>query len=79
MEILNEVLNILADGLQIDKEMLSQDTLLLGAIPEFDSMAVVTVLESLEDNLGIIVEDDEINAEIFESVQTLVEFVQPKI
>jgi acyl carrier protein len=79
MDLLNEVRNILADSLQIDKDSLSQDTLLLGAIPEFDSMAVVTVITSLEDNLGILVEDDEISAETFESVQTLVDFIQPRI
>ena len=52
---------------------------LLGAVPEFDSMAVVAVLTSIEDAFGIIVEDDEIDASVFETVGALADFVTRKL
>ncbi|PID43531.1 MAG: hypothetical protein CSB48_05565 [Proteobacteria bacterium] len=73
------VLQVLAEVLQVETESWDESTELLGAVPEFDSMAVVTVITSLEENLGIIVEDDEISAETFESVGALVAFVDSKV
>ena len=52
---------------------------LLGAIPEFDSMAVVSIITSLEDSFGFAVDDDEIDASVFETVGTLVAFVEGKL
>lgn len=57
----------------------SADTPLLGAIPEFDSMAVVSIITGLEDRLGIAVDDDEIDASVFETVGSLVAFVERKL
>ena len=54
------------------------DTTLLGGIPEFDSMAVVTVITALEDNYGFVVDDDEISADTFATVGTVVDFVVQK-
>lgn len=54
-------------------------TPLLGAIPELDSMAVVTLITSLEDRFGITVEDDEIEGGTFATVGSLVEFVEGKL
>lgn len=73
------VLSILSEVLQLDVSQWSQETQLLGVIPEFDSMAVVTVITALEDNLGIFVEDDEISAETFETVGSLTSFVESKL
>jgi acyl carrier protein len=55
------------------------DTPLLGALPELDSMAVVTVLTELEERLGIEVPDDEISAETFGTFGSLVAFVESKL
>lgn len=66
---------LLADVLQIDTSDFTADTQLLGALPEFDSMAVVMVLTQLEDQLGIAAADDEIDADIFETLGTLTAFV----
>ncbi len=55
------------------------DSGLIGEISEFDSMAVVTVLTMIEEEFGIEVDDDEVSADIFETVGTLVEFVQSKV
>ena len=54
------------------------ETALLGAVAEFDSMAVVTVLTQLEDALGLVIDDDEISAEVFASLGSLVRFVSEK-
>ena len=42
-------------------------------------MAVVTVVAALEDRFGIIVDDDDITAEVFESVGSLAQFVEDKL
>lgn len=55
------------------------ETPLLGAVPELDSMAVVTVISSLEQNFHIHIDDDEINASIFATVGTLTQFIQEKV
>jgi len=77
----NEIREILRDTLQLgtradDLHALSP---LLGAIPEFDSMAVVTVLTMVEDEFGIVIDDEEVSAEIFLTVGTLSEFVSSKV
>ncbi|HEB97819.1 MAG TPA: acyl carrier protein [Sedimenticola thiotaurini] len=78
MSIEAEVIQVLEATLQLPKGQLRGDSALLGALPEFDSMAVVNVIGALEENFGIEFDDDEISAEIFESVETLVQFVEEK-
>lgn len=56
----------------------NDDTPLLGGIPELDSMAVVALLNSLEERFGFTVEDDEIDGEIFTNVGSLTAFVDRK-
>jgi len=74
------VRGILADTLQLTDggSSLQADTPLLGALPELDSMAVVTVITAIEDSFGFVVEDDEISAETFATFGALVSFVQDK-
>lgn len=74
------VKDILIDVLQLSSDdEFDEDTALLGAIPEFDSMAVVTVLTSIEETFGIEVDDDEISADVFETFGTLCGFVSQKV
>lgn len=54
------------------------ETPLLGSIPEFDSMAVVTLIHALEHQFGIQIADDELSAETFETVGKVYEFVRGK-
>jgi acyl carrier protein len=72
--------NILRDALQLGAraDTLTPASRLLGALPEFDSMAVVTVLTMIEDEFGITIHDDEVSAEAFETVATLAAFVTRK-
>lgn len=81
MEILGEIKRILGDVLQLGERVnrFDQNTKLLGSIPEFDSMAVVSVITAIEEQFGITVDDDEIQAETFETLGSLVAFVKEKL
>lgn len=81
MEIQTEVLRILDEVLSLNGRAMSfkAETPLLGTIPELDSMAVVTLITTLEDRLGLVVDDDEISGETFESVGSLSVFVSGKL
>ena len=76
-----EVIRILGEvlGLGDRTSDMSRETKLLGALPEFDSMAVVAVLTAIEEEYGVEVEDDEIDASLFETVGTLTEYVESKV
>lgn len=51
---------------------------LFGALPEFDSMAVAVVLTELEDRLGIIIDEDEVDGELFATFGSLLVFCRTK-
>jgi len=76
-----EIKRLLNDVLQLGESAneFDQDTLLLGSIPELDSMAVVTLVTAIEDQYGFVVEDDDISAETFETLGSLTEFVVQKL
>jgi len=80
-DILQAVRESLIQTLQISPNHVQADPeiLLLGSIPEFDSMAVLAVLTDLEERFDIEFEDDEIGAEIFETLGSLSAFVEAKI
>jgi acyl carrier protein len=59
-------------------ETFRADTPLFGALPELDSMAVAGVLTELEDRLGIVIEDDEVDGEMLETFGALVTFAAGK-
>lgn len=58
---------------------LGDDTPLLGAIPELDSMAVLGILTQVQDDFGVAIDDDEISADIFETFGALRRFVESKL
>ncbi len=70
--------NVLQPGNKAALQM-SENTPLLGSIPEFDSMAVVSVITALEEHFGIAIDDDEIDASVFETLGCLVKFVSDKL
>ncbi|MCF6353734.1 MAG: phosphopantetheine-binding protein [Candidatus Polarisedimenticolaceae bacterium] len=81
MAVVDEVREVLRDTLQLGSraDELEESSPLLGSLPEFDSMAVITIITSLEEQYEFMVSDDEIDAEAFETVGTLVDFVQYKL
>ena len=77
---LNEIIAIVQECLQIeDSSSWDETTELIGALAEFDSMAVVTVITQVEENYGFIINDDEISAEVCETIGTLTAFIEQKI
>jgi acyl carrier protein len=72
----------LAETLGIDEARVAgfdDETPLFGALPELDSMAVATLLTDLEDRLGIVIGDDDLDAEAFETFGTLRAFLRTKL
>jgi len=55
------------------------DTELFGALPELDSMAVAALLTEVEDRFSILIDDDDIDGETFETYGTLLAFVEEKV
>lgn len=80
MNITTEVIAILDDVLSLhgDTAAFDRDTPLLGAIPALDSMAVVSIITTLEDRFGWTIYDDEIDGSTFATLGSLVEFVRQK-
>ena len=76
MSKLKQLITLLADILELDPQGLEQNTELLGALPEFDSMAVIKVITAMEETFGINVDDDDIDATLFETVGTLLEYIE---
>lgn len=54
------------------------ETPLFGALPELDSIAVAGMLTELEERLGILIEDDEVDGEMLETFGALVRFATAK-
>ncbi len=81
MNVQEQVLKALDEALSLGGRGLhyTADTPLMGAIPEFDSMAVVTLITTLEDRFGIVVDDDEISGDTFATVGSLTDFVAAKL
>jgi acyl carrier protein len=55
------------------------DTPLFGALPELDSMSVAGLLTEMEDRFDILIEDDDIDGDTFETFGALVAFARAKI
>ena len=54
-------------------------TELLGSLPELDSMAVVSVITTIEERFGVVIGDDEISAQTFATFGSLRAFVEQKL
>ena len=81
MDIKSEIVALLDEILSLDGRSASftEDTALLGALPELDSMAVVALITSIEERFGFSVDDDEIDGATFATVGSLIEFVEAKL
>jgi acyl carrier protein len=74
--------SILADLLGLSAAQVAAmdaSTELFGALPELDSMAVAGLLTEMEDRLGITIDDDDVDGELFATFGNLVEFAKAKL
>ncbi|MGQ5701776.1 acyl carrier protein [Sandaracinobacteroides sp. A072] len=79
--IVADVAAVLAETLALAPDVaatLTRETELFGNLPELDSMAVATVLTALEDKFAILIDDEEVTGELFETVGALADFVAAK-
>lgn len=76
-----EIKKILTDTLGLGKRLdaIESDVILLGNIPELDSVAVVTIILALEQKFSISIKDDEVSAKTFEKLSSLVNFIETKL
>ncbi|HKJ73207.1 MAG TPA: acyl carrier protein [Alphaproteobacteria bacterium] len=81
MSVAEEIRDVLSQTLQLGDRGndLTDSTLLLGNLPELDSMMIATLLAAIEERFDISIEDDEISAETFESVGSLRIYVEAKL
>ncbi len=72
---------VLVDVLGLESERVrgfTEASPLFGALPEFDSMAVAGLLTELEERLGILIEDHEVDADMLETYGSLLTFARAK-
>ncbi len=72
---------VLVDVLGLDRARVlafDESTPLFGALPEFDSMAVAGLLTELEERLGVLIEDHEVDADMLETFGSLLTFARAK-
>lgn len=81
MDITLEVIRILDEVLSLGgrSTAFTRSTHLVGALPEFDSMAVVSLITALEEQLGIVIDDDDLDGQTFATVGSLADFVSGKL
>ena len=73
---------ILRDILSIDAkraDAFNADTMLFGALPELDSMAVAGLLTEMEDRLGIIIDDDDVDGDLLATFGSLTDYAVRKV
>jgi len=63
-------------GIQDRADSIDESTPLFGSMPELDSLAVVELAASLEEEFGFEIDDDDFTGDVFETVGTLAQFVQ---
>ena len=78
---LEEIKQLLASVLKLGKrgQTLTEESQLLGSIPELDSMAVVTVLTVIEEQFDVEFDDEDITADSFATLGALCALVEQKI
>lgn len=80
-EIDAQLRSILVDALGLAADRVAgfdAQTGLFGHLPELDSMAVAGLLTEMEDRLGIIIDDDDVESEMLETYGGLLAFAEAK-
>ena len=78
---IEEVRAVLGEVLQLHDRAnnLMPETPLVGNLPELDSMAIITVITALEEHFNIVVEDDDDISTAFETMASLIKYLESKI
>lgn len=72
-----ELINILQNIMPAyPKDYWQLDTQLFGALPEFDSMAIVMLIGEIEGNFDIDLDDDDITEDNFATVGSVVSLIE---
>lgn len=81
MHATEQLKQILTSALSLGErgKALRPETILLGGLPELDSMGVINVITALEEQFDIVIEDDEISAGTFETLGSLAAFIEQKL
>ena len=81
MDIEKELVGVLDEVLSLHGRAatFTAGTPLLGAVPELDSMAVVSLITALEERFDMVIEDDDIDGSVFATLGSLTEFVRGKL
>lgn len=81
IQVEQEVKDVLVKTLGVEDraDTIDASTPLLGSLPELDSMAVLELVAALEQRFGITVDDDDVTAEVFETLGSLTQFVREKL
>lgn len=79
--VLDGVIDVIVSVLAIEDraDQLDADTALFGGIPELDSLAVLEIITSLEERFGIVIEDEDVTGDTFETIGTLNAFVSGRV
>ncbi len=79
MQALDLAKKVIAVNLQLELDQLSADTEILGSFPQFNSLTIVGVIGSIEDELDCVIDDEEINRDMFATVGDLAAFIQSRM
>lgn len=81
MDTKQQVIQVLASvlNLGVRADALTLESPLLGALPELDSVSVVSTLTALEERFGLVIEDDDMDGRTFATLGDLVGFVERKL
>lgn len=78
----DQLRDLLRDVLSLSQDRVdgfTADTPLFGALPELDSMAVAGLLTEMEDRFGMLIDDDDIGGDTFETFGSLAAFIKGKL
>lgn len=73
--VLRDVLGLSADR----AAAFTADTPLFGALPELDSMAVAGLLTEIEDRLGILIDDVDVDGDMLATFGALTDFAAARV
>jgi acyl carrier protein len=81
MDIREDIKSVLDETLNLNGASggWTDDTELLGSLPELTSIAVVGVLLALEEHFAIVFADDELDAELFATLGNIRRFIESKL